>query len=374
MEKDSRRMFYWSLLVVLTWLASMAWVWARIGTTGMGWGFPLSVLVTLPVTATFLWLGRWCQGRETLLLSAFAWGASVAGFFSIWSQEGLQAFVDAHVGIEFGKWFRPLVITPVTEELSKGIFLVWMLLYRRTQIRGLLDGIIYGGLVGAGFAFSEQTMYFGQVVVSYLDSAPADSHAGVTLAMSFLLRGLMVPFMHPFFVVFVGMGVAVAAGTRNRAVQGIAVLAGFLFPIGLHGLWDWTALAGRDPFMIYKIYAAVMMPLFAALAVLALILRRRRSVAIIAALPGLAREGHIARHEMVLLASLKERRGWRNDARQRGGWAAARSTGRYQAEASALAILTARAPGTEGHERVEEQVRAVESARSDMVARLFIST
>ncbi|MYM31628.1 PrsW family intramembrane metalloprotease [Duganella sp. CY15W] len=266
----------WSLLVILTWLAAMDWVWNSIGLVGMAWGVALSSLVTLAVAGTFLWLGRPTRNRLGLRLSAFAWGASVAGLFSIWSQEWLQALVDTHAGIAFGHWFRPLVITPVTEELSKGAFLLWMLYYRRSQISGLLDGIVYAGLIGAGFAFSEQIMYFGQIVITYLGSDRLAHTAGVILAMSFLLRGVMVPFMHPFFVAFIGIGVAAATGMRSRAARYLTVLLGFLFPILLHGIWDWAGLASGDHFMIYKIYVTVMLPLFLGLAIVALILRRRR--------------------------------------------------------------------------------------------------
>lgn len=267
---------YWPLLAILTWLAAMAWIWARIGPLGIGWGLALSTMVMLPVAGAFLWLARCTKASPGLLLSAFAWGASVAGFCSIWSQEWLQTLVDSYLGIEFGHWFRPLVITPVTEELFKGVFLLWMFAYRQPQIRGLLEGIIYGGLIGAGFAFSEQIMYFGQIVITYLASDRSDQ-ADAILAMSFVLRGVMVPFMHSFFVAFIGMGVAAAAAVRNRAAQTLLLVSGFLFPIILHGVWDWGGLASDDPFMIYKIYSTVMLPLFVTLTILTLILRRRRS-------------------------------------------------------------------------------------------------
>lgn len=364
--KPNRTTAYWPPVAALSWLAAMAWVWSEIGAAGLAWGLPLSIAITLPMVATFLWLHRWAQGRPGLLLSAFAWGASVAGLCSIWSQEGLQALIDAHAGVEFGTWFRPLVITPVTEELFKGLFLVWMLVYRRSQIRGLLDGIVYGGLIGAGFAFSEQTLYFGQAIIKYVASDPANSAAATTLAMSFVLRALMVPFMHSFFVAFIGMGVAASVDARSRVTQGFGVVLGFLFPIVLHGVWDWSALAGDDPFMIFKIYAVLMLPLFVALAILAIILRRHEGKDIAAALPGLAWEGHIAEHEIALLGSMKERRRWQREARRRAGWAAARSVGRYQAEASALAILTVRTFATGRHDIVREQALAVSSARRAM--------
>lgn len=266
----------WGLSIVLALLAVMAWVRAKIGWVGIAWGLPLSILITVPVAGTFFWLARGTQGRRGLLFSAFAWGASVAAFCSIFSQQWLQTLVDQQIGMEFGRWFRPLVITPLTEELFKGIFLLWLLRYRRSEIHGLLAGIVYGGLIGAGFAFSEQVMYFGQIVVTYLASGRANQSSGAILLMSFLLRGLMVPFMHSFFVAFIGVGVAAAAGVRGRVAQNCFVLTGFLIPVLLHGVWDWSGLASDDRFMIYKIYFMLMLPLFLAMTAVAWMLRRQR--------------------------------------------------------------------------------------------------
>jgi RsiW-degrading membrane proteinase PrsW (M82 family) len=289
----------------------------------------------------------------------------MAGFCSIWSQEALQAFLDAHASSEFANWFRPLVITPVTEELFKGLFLVWMLRYRRSQIRGLLDGIIYGGLIGAGFAFSEQIMYFGQMIVGYLAS-DANRAAGVTLAMSFVLRGLMVPFMHPFFVAFIGLGVAVAATTLNRTKQTAAVILGFVVPIVLHGVWDWAALAGGDPFMVFKIYVIIMFPLFVAMTITAVALRHRQAKTIIAGTMSPTLERHIGKYDIALLRSLKKRRRWRDDVRRRAGSVAARLTRRYQAEASALAIMITGASSEVGCDGFRDQANVVERLRNEM--------
>ena len=338
----------------------------------MAWGLPMSVIVTIPVAKTFDWLGRWVEGRPLLLVSAFAWGASVAAFCSIWSQEGLQALLNVHASPEFANWFRPLVITPVTEELFKGLFLFWLLRYRRSQIRGLLDGIVYGGLIGAGFAFSEQTMYFGQMVIVYLGSDSSDA-ARLTLAMSLVMRGLMVPFMHPFFVAFIGLGIAVAAASRNRTRQAAAVLLGVIVPTVLHGGWDWAALAGGDPFMVFKIYAAFMFPLFIAMAITAVILRHRQAKAVLAGTMSPLLEKHIAKYDIALLRSLKKRRRWREEALRRAGPAAACLTGRYQAEASALAILITRTTNAGGCDGLADQADAVVRAQRRMEAAFLAS-
>ena len=60
------------------------------------------------------------------------------------------------------------------------------MIFRREQVHGLLDGIIYGALVGIGFAFVEDIVY-------YLGSLNSE------LASVFLVRGIIGPFAHPLF-------------------------------------------------------------------------------------------------------------------------------------------------------------------------------
>lgn len=270
-------MFYWPVLVIISWLTVLNWVWGKIGWNGMAWGIPISLLLTCPIVWIFFWLKTRAYGKTGLLLSAFAWGASVAGLLSIVSQEVMQGFIDTHIGKDFGRWFGPLIITPVTEELFKGIFLLWLLRYRAEQIRCLLDGIVFGGLIGAGFAFSEQIMYFGQIVMRYLTRDPSDGVALFMLAASFILRGVMVPLMHPFLVAMAGLGVAAASTTQNRLLRYFLAAIGFLAAIALHGIWDWAGLASDDRYLIYKIYAGVMFPLFLAIVTFAIRLRNRRA-------------------------------------------------------------------------------------------------
>ncbi|MEU8401865.1 PrsW family intramembrane metalloprotease [Nonomuraea sp. NPDC048892] len=274
----------WPVVAGATWLSSIFWVGTQIGLDGVAVGLPLSALVTCAVAGAFLWLGRRRHGRpRRLTVSAFVWGASIAAFCSLWSQQGLQALVDTAVSTEFGAWFRPLVITPVTEEVFKGLFLVWLLARRRDQLTGLptglptglLDGIVYAGLVGAGFSFTENVLYFGRAVTTFTESDTSDVNAVALLGASLILRAVLVPFFHPLMVALFGLGVAAAAGPSGRGARTGLVVGGLAVAIVLHGVWDWAGLAGDDPLLIYKIYGAVMVPVFFAMLVLALILRRR---------------------------------------------------------------------------------------------------
>ncbi|MGJ6964791.1 PrsW family intramembrane metalloprotease [Streptosporangium sp. G11] len=178
------------------------------------------------------------------------------------------------MGTDFGAWFRPLVITPVTEEVFKGLFLVWLLICRRGRITGLLDGIVYAGLAGAGFSFTENILYFGRIITTFAASDTSDVNAVAVLGASLFLRVVMVPFFHPLMVAVSGLGIAAVSRRGGAARVGLA-LAGLLVAITLHGVWDWSSLAGGDPFLIYKIYGAVMVPVFLATLIVALVLRNR---------------------------------------------------------------------------------------------------
>ena len=47
----------------------------------------------------------------------------------------------------------------MTEEATKGLFLLLLLWWRRYELDGVLDGIVYAGMVGIGFAFTENILY-----------------------------------------------------------------------------------------------------------------------------------------------------------------------------------------------------------------------
>src|SRR5699024_11787194 len=50
---------------------------------------------------------------------------------------------------------------PVVEESTKTVLLVIIVLAARRYFEGPLDGLVYGALIGAGFAFTENILYLG---------------------------------------------------------------------------------------------------------------------------------------------------------------------------------------------------------------------
>src|SRR5665811_423001 len=51
------------------------------------------------------------------------------------------------------------IVAPITEEGAKGLFVLLLLWARRHELDGILDGIVYAGMVGVGFAFTENILY-----------------------------------------------------------------------------------------------------------------------------------------------------------------------------------------------------------------------
>ncbi len=353
----------WPLAAALAWVGAMVWVGGQIGLAGVGVGLAMSAIPTVVVVAVFLWLGRWVPHRPALLVSAFVWGGSIAAFCAIWSQQGLQSLVDATMGTDVGAWTRPLIITPITEEVLKGLFLVWVLVYRRRRITGVVDAVVLAGLVGAGFAFTENSLYLGRAVMDVVGATAADRAGTVgTLAVLLLLRVGLVPFFHPLMVVLTGIGVGIAANARRRAGRTMPVVAGLLAAVVIHGAWDWAGLASADPYLIFKVYLVVLVPVFIAVGVVVLVLRHRTGRLIASAAPALARDGDITAEDADRLPGLGARRRWRAAARRTAGRPAARAVKRYQAEASALAVRLAR--GQAERRDVDAQRAAVAAARA----------
>src|SRR5207302_10795658 len=98
-----------------------------------------------------------------LRLAAFLWGAIIAIPFALL----IEQKVDTALQISFGpnssdvlrSAFRGLN-AGVTEETIKGLGLLLLFLILRDEFDNVTDGIVYGALIGAGFAMVENFRYF----------------------------------------------------------------------------------------------------------------------------------------------------------------------------------------------------------------------
>jgi RsiW-degrading membrane proteinase PrsW (M82 family) len=290
----------------------------------------MAIIPLFIIVPTFLWLDRYEAEPVRYQVFSFFWGALVAvvGAFFL-NTFGLKLLVEA-------SWTDPLqtgavYLAPVTEETLKGLGILVIYLFRRREFDGIVDGIVYAGLIGAGFAFSENILYLGQAYNEY-------GNEGLT--STFLVRGLMGPFGHPLFTSLTGIGIGIAVSARRPAVRVVAVVAGWVCAMILHGLWNLSALAGMDGF--FEAYVTYQVPLFLAFVGFLFWLRRREGRLIGRYLSPYADAGWLTHAEVAMLSQLRLRRSARAWARRNGGRAAKKSMDAFQDSASDLALLRSR--------------------------------
>jgi RsiW-degrading membrane proteinase PrsW (M82 family) len=314
-------------------LVAVGIIGTEIGPEAVLVGTLTALLPVGPVVAAVLRVDRWEPEPPRLLLIAFLWGAGFAALSSLIINSSAALVVDAALGHGPADVLGVAVIAPFVEEAMKGAFVVGLLVFRRQEFDGVVDGIVYAGLVGAGFAFTENILYLGR---AFADAGFAGEAGGVAAIL--FLRGVLSPFVHPLFTAMTGIGAGIAARSRSLGAGVVAVLAGYLGAVALHALWNGSAgVFGGGVFL--GVYGLVMVPLFLGMIAMVVWQRRREQRIVAAELPGFARAGWIAPSEMQLLATLAGRRGWRAAVRQRSGKDAERAVARYQAAVTELAFL-----------------------------------
>jgi hypothetical protein len=156
----------------------------------------------------------------------------------------------------------------------------------------------------------------------------------------FVMRCIVSPFAHPLFTAATGVGIGIAARSRGRLVRLVAPIAGWCVAVALHGAWNLSAASGLQGFV--SVYVAVQLPLFAAVAVLAVIARRREGRLIARHLAVYCSTGWLSPDEVGMLASLRRRRDTRNWARRTAGRSGRRAMRDFQELGSELAFLRER--------------------------------
>ncbi|WP_347352580.1 PrsW family intramembrane metalloprotease [Intrasporangium sp.] len=279
------------------------------------------------VVPTYLWLDRWEAEPLRLQLLAFLWGAvvAVAGAYVLNTMSVLA--------LARADWTDPMAtgavyVAPVVEETLKGLGIVVVYLLRRREFDGVVDGVVYAGIIGAGFAFTENILYLGQAFTAGGPEA---------LSATFVARGLMSPFAHSLFTACTGIGLGIAVTARQPVRRVVAALGGWLCAVILHGIWNLTSLAGLQGFMVA--YVSIQVPLFLAFVGFVVWLRHREGRLIGRYLSPYADAGWLTHGEVAMLSHLRDRKQARRWARRHGGAAAKRSMAAFQDSASDLALL-----------------------------------
>jgi len=173
------------------------------------------MIYTVPV---FVWLDQLEPEPQAMRWNAFLWGAGVTTLVASVANEYTVATAGDTAAL--------VISAPVVEEIMKTLGILGAA--KRRQIDTPLDGAVYAGYVGLGFAMVENVIYFSQAI--------SDGDLGLV----FVLRGLFSPLAHPYFTLWVGLAVGKAA--RDGRLHRLAALRGLVPAILLHASWNATGV------------------------------------------------------------------------------------------------------------------------------------
>lgn len=233
------------------------------------------LFATLPIpiyVLLILWIDRYESEPLWMLAMAFFWGATFAAFMAIIINSLIGRALAESYDLITGRFYAMVVSAPIVEEFSKGIVLFILFWWKRDEFDGVIDGIVYAGMVGLGFAMTENFKYYGEAAMM----------GGNNLTGLFILRGAISPFAHPLFTSMTGIGLGLARQSSNKAIKALMPILGLLAAMLLHFTWNRSAISGAGVFFL--VYGLVMLPIFTG--------------AIVSIIFALRREGHIVREHL----------------------------------------------------------------------------
>jgi len=293
------------------------------------------ICATLPVPIyimLLLWIDRYESEPLWMLTTAFLWGAMVAVFIAIILNTINGAIVSAATNsAQIGENFGAVISAPIVEESAKAFILFVLFFWKKDEFDGIVDGIVYAGMVGLGFAMTENILYYGRAV----------SGGAGSLTFIFILRGMAAPFSHPLFTSMTGIGLGWSRQSNNGFVKVVAPVLGFMFAILLHATWNGTATFG-GAVGFFAGYFLIMGPAFIiTLMVIFFSLRREGRIVRQFLYPDYQR-GFFDPFEYEKLATIRGRMGMSWSAMTAKGFSGWQARRRYNQIASELAFHRSR--------------------------------
>ena len=262
----------------------------------------LSFVPMLIYSALLWWLDRYEKEPLGLLVMAFLWGAVPSIVLALIMQIVLDVPLMAIHGSNQLTYelVGASVVAPLTEEGVKALALILLLLLFNREIDSPLDGLIYGGIVGFGFAAVENVLY--------LFGAYAEGGIGSVLGLAFLRAGVF-GLNHAMYTGFTGLGVALSLEVKAWYLKVASILGGLALAVGAHAahnaLATFAGLGGLGPLLAAVLLDWLGVVVLLGVALATFFVERRRILDYTAAL---VRSDVITRSEVDVLKSTFRRR------------------------------------------------------------------
>lgn len=179
-----------------------------------------------------------------LMLAAFAWGAIVAAGLALVFNTvfGVGVAVLTH-DERLTEITTAVISAPLVEETVKGLAVLIIFLLFRREFNSLLDGVIYGALVGFGFAATENVLYIYNGFAS--GGLPG-------LVMLTFFRAVGIAFLHASLTALTGTGLA-ALRVSSSDLRFLAAPGGYALAITGHFLHNLMASAENSLLCLFQL-------------------------------------------------------------------------------------------------------------------------
>jgi RsiW-degrading membrane proteinase PrsW (M82 family) len=316
---------------------------SEVSRSGWALSWLLLAIYALPVFVLIYRLDLYEREPVSLALGAFVWGAFAATSLSLSAAGWDQVVADAFGATFSGRW-GPAITAPLVEETLKGVGVVLVYLIARDELDDVMDGFVYGALVGLGFAVVEDVLYF----MAAFGGTPAGVLEGFYVRV--VSSGL---YGHVLYTGLVGMavGYVVTRRTKRSRSRRVVVAAGLCgLAVAAHALWNSPLLdltptepiEGAEWLMVPVALAAKGLPLLLLVAIALRLAHRRERRWLDDALTAEVPFDGISSDELATLRDPARRRAATRAMRARAGRRAADLQRRLQREQINLAMVATR--------------------------------
>jgi protease PrsW len=200
----------------------------------LSWG--LVLLYAVPVFVIVYRLDLFEREPKLMIAAALIWGGVIAVSLAGYANDAWLSVLGKVAPANFTTDWGAAVVAPVTEEILKLAGVVLLFLIVPTEFDGVMDGFVYGAMIGLGFTVVEDVSYFINAAAA-LGGTDQTGPVIDTFFVRIIAGGL---YSHVLFAGLTGMGFAYFATRRQQAlprrlfVFGALVVAG----AGAHFVWD----------------------------------------------------------------------------------------------------------------------------------------
>lgn len=290
---------------------------------GVGGALVSVLAATLPavlIALSVLVFDRYDPEPRSVLALTFAFGATGAILMAALGEGAASVALQT----SSGQLVLATLVAPFIEEIAKGLAVIAVALWLKDDFSGIVDGMVYAVMVGCGFAFAENIVYYTSALLQ----------GQSTFVATVIVRGGFTAFAHPLFTCMTGVGLALSA-QRHGPTRYLPALLGLFAAIVLHGFWN-AANAFGSGFIL--VYVVIYLPLLAVVILTIALAAHAEGQALAYYLAYDVSTGLLAADELAEMTSLSQRRQALRAAATAGGPAAVRLRKSFQHAAAQLAF------------------------------------